>query len=54
MWSVYKIIIVLLLFRNDIVYNIIFVEIIYLFSIVEKREEIAFSNIEEMQNLEKI
>ena len=45
MWSVYKIIRVLLLFRNDIVYNIIFVEIIYLFSIVEEREEIAFSNI---------
>jgi hypothetical protein len=45
MWSVYKIIRVLLLFRSDIVYNIIFVEIIYLFSIVEEREEIAFSNI---------
>ena len=45
MWSVYKIIRVLLLFRSDIVYNIIFVEIIYLFSIVEEKEEIAFSNI---------
>ena len=45
MCSAYKIIRVLLLFRSDIVYNIIFVEIIYLFLIVEENEEITFSNI---------
>ena len=45
MLSAYKIIRVLLLFRSDIIYNIIFVEIIYLFLIVEENEEITFSNI---------
>ena len=45
MLSVYKIARVLFLFRSDIPYNKIFIEIIYLFEIVEPQEEFAFINI---------